>query len=204
MPPFMICDFQCDHGCEYASAYHPRLRTAAVWIVLLAVFGMTCAATAAQVSKEYQIKAVCVWRLAQFVTWPDQAFESDQSPIVIGVLGENPFGDALEIAVDDETAHGRKLLVRSYGNLSEIGPCHILFVSRSKMGQIKEILGRLAGHSILTVADFPDFAASHGGMVCLLTHQNKVKLQINVRAVNSAGLRLDSRLLRSADIIKDN
>ena len=49
-------------------------------------------------SKEYQLKAGFLWRLAQFAEWPNNAFESADSSVIC-LLGENPFGEALEAAV---------------------------------------------------------------------------------------------------------
>ncbi|MBI4660037.1 MAG: YfiR family protein, partial [Verrucomicrobia bacterium] len=169
-------------------------------VLFCVCFAATLPASA-QVSKGFQVKAVCLWRLAQFVTWPTNAFENTNSPIVIAVLGENPFGDLLNAAVSGETAHGRRLAVEYYRSVSDIKSCHILFVSASEAGQVKKIFAELAGRSILTVADFEDFARSKGGSVCFLTRQNKIKLQINLKAVTAARLGLDPRLLRAAEVI---
>src|SRR3954465_7552466 len=83
-----------------------------VAIGMLLIFCFT--ASAQQVSKDYQIKAVFLWRLAQFVTWPTQAFEDDSTPFVIGVLGQDPFGEALDLAVRGETVRGRNVLVQHF------------------------------------------------------------------------------------------
>jgi len=45
---------------------------------------------------EYQIKAAFIFNFAKFVEWPAAAFPKTSSPIVVGVLGENPFHDTLE------------------------------------------------------------------------------------------------------------
>ena len=99
----------------------------------------------AEVPREYQVKAVCLWRLAQFVDWPSNAFEKLDSPIVIGVFGANPFGDALDVAVRDETAHGRKLIVHYWQRVEEIRSCHILFISKPEAARFRKILAAVAG-----------------------------------------------------------
>ncbi|MCI0534647.1 MAG: YfiR family protein [Verrucomicrobiales bacterium] len=170
---------------------------------LFCAFLLSTTPASAQISKEYQVKAVCLWRLAQFVTWPTNAFENASSPIAIGVLGENPFGDLLNAAVSGETAHGRKLVVQHYPRMSDIKSCHILFVSASEAGHVQEVLTELAGKSTLTVGDFEGFARWKGGMIAFVTQQNKVKLQINRQAATNARLELDPRLLRAAALIDD-
>ena len=174
-----------------------------LWLIFFAVFHIAGAPSFAQVSKEYQVKAVFLWRLAQFTQWPSNAFENADSPIAICVLGENPFGDALEEAVRGETAHGRRLVVRHYRSVQEIKACHILYIGGSVARQVKEIIAALRGRSILTVSDIEGFALSYDGMVRFLTDQNKIKLRVNVKAATAARLALDPRLLRTAEIVKD-
>jgi hypothetical protein len=172
-------------------------------LMLFAALQLTAAPAFAQISREYQLKAVFLWRLAQFAQWPGEAFDSSDNPIVIGVLGENPFGDALEAAVRGETAHGRKLVVRYFRSTQEIKTCHILYMGPSVARQIKDVNASLRGRSILTVSDVEGFARTYDGMVQFLTEQNKIRLRVNVKAVAAAGLVLDPRLLRAAEIVKD-
>ena len=172
-----------------------------LWLIFFAVFHIAVAPSFAQVSKEYQLKAVFLWRLAQFTQWPSNAFENADTPIAICVLGENPFGDALDEAVRGETAHGRKLVVRHYRSVQETKACHILYIGGSAARQVKEIIAALRGRSILTVSDIEGFTRSYDGMVRFLTEQNKINLRINLKAATAARLVLDPRLLRAAEIV---
>jgi hypothetical protein len=177
-----------------------RFSTTFAWLVLLVLLPRPAQA---QVSKEYQLKAVCLWRLAQFVDWPTNAFERPDSPVVIGVLGENPFGDALKVAVRDETAHGRRLVVRHYQRIDEIRSCHIVFMAKSESRRISETIGQLAGRSILTVSDISGFVGSYGGMVALVTEQNRIRLRVNPDAAAAEHLVLDAKLLRIAEVVRN-
>src|SRR5262249_14765487 len=103
---------------------------------------------AAQVSKEYVVKAVFLFRFAQFVKWPLQAFPTAQSPIVFGVLGENPFGNALELAVRGESVNGRSLKVKEFKDVKETGDCQVLFISRSETAHLPGIFDALKGRSV--------------------------------------------------------
>ena len=155
----------------------------------------------AEVSKEYQVKAVFLFRLAQFVDWPTTAFENDQSPVIIGVLGADPFGEALNIAVQGETAHNRPIVIRRFQKVKDITACHVLFISRSEADHISEVIAALYGRSILTVSDIEDFVSKNHGMVHFVTQLNKVDLRIDPEAAKSARLVFDSRLLRMAKVV---
>ena len=161
------------------------------------------APVSAQVPKEYQLKAVFLWRLAPFTQWPSDAFESPDSPIVICVLGENPFGDALNAAVSGETAHGRNLVVRHHRSIEQIRACHILYITGAGSRPAKEIAGVLAGRSVLTVRDGGGLASAYDTIVGFVTEQNKLKLRINLKAATAARLVLDPRLLRAAEVDKN-
>ncbi len=178
-------------------------RPIGAWLVFLLVLHAPVAAGFAQISREYQLKAVLLWRLAQFTQWPSDAFASPESPIAICVLGENPFGDAIDAAAYGETAQGRPLVVQRHRSIDQTKMCHILFISAPVARQVKELTAALAGRSILTVTDAEATGPSYTGMVQFMTEQNKIKLVINLKAVTAARLVLDSRLLRVADVVGD-
>jgi hypothetical protein len=148
---------------------------------------------------EYQIKAVFLFNFAQFVEWPESAFHDAQAPLVIGVLGEDPFGAQLDEAVRGEKIGQRLLLVRRYRRVDEIAECHILFISGSEAVRFDTDIAKLKGRSLLTVSDTDTFNR-RGGMVRFFTENNKIRLRINVAAAKAAGLVISSKLLRPAMI----
>ena len=150
--------------------------------------------------REYQVKAVFLFNFAQFVEWPTTAFDGPRSPIVIGVLGENPFGSYLEETVRGEMVEQRPLQVQRYRKVDQIKTCHILFVSRSEAANLKEIFAALKDRSILVVGDGDDFV-QRGGMIRLATAQSRVRMTINTSAASAAMLTISSQLLRSADLV---
>lgn len=180
-----------------------RRSTTLLGVAVIAAVFYTVTAFA-QVSKEYQLKAVFLWRLAQFTQWPSESFESSESPIVICVVGENPFGEALEESVLGETAHGRRMVVRLYRVIEQGRSCHIVYVAGGAgPRRAKEISAALAGRSVLTVRDADGLPSSYETIVTFITEENKIKLRINVQAAKAARLVLDPRLLRAAEIVGD-
>ena len=153
-------------------------------------------------SREYQLKAVFLFNFTQFVNWPDNAFENTQSPLVIGVIGENPFGSYLAQTVSGEKINGHPLAVQNYKNEEEIKSCHILFVNVAETKKQEQVLEEVQGKNILTVSDQPDFL-KEGGMIRFVMNNNKIKLQINMEACKESKMVLSSKLLRLAEIIKN-
>lgn len=167
-----------------------------IWVLLVLTF--SDASTQAQVSGEYRQKAVFLYDFAQFTQWPDDAFADAKAPLVIGVLGHNPFGPVLDDTIRGETAQGRTLVVEHYRRGDEIKTCHILFISQSETRRMDEIVKSLRGKPVLTVADANGPQAT-GVVIRFLVENNKVHFRINQEAAQAANLTLSSKLLRVAD-----
>ena len=149
---------------------------------------------------EYRVKAVFLFNFAQFVEWPPGAFPDSQAPVVIGVLGDDPFGPLLEETVRGEALGARRFEVRRFHTVDEIRACHILFISRSEGDRLEAILAGLKSRPILTVGDGDGFSL-RGGMVRFVTEKNRIRLRVNLEAAQAANLTISSKLLRSAEIV---
>ncbi|MGA2030208.1 MAG: YfiR family protein [Verrucomicrobiota bacterium] len=152
------------------------------------------------VSHEYPLKAVFLFNFAQFTDWPTNAFDKPDSPLVIGVLGDDPFGALLDDAVRGETVNGRKFAVERYLHVEDIKTCHILFISQSETRRLDKIEAGLKGKPVLTVSDI-DNSAYRGVCVQFVTINNKIHLRINLDSLKDANLTMSSKLLRVSEII---
>jgi hypothetical protein len=177
-------------------------RAAAIVAALLALSAAAPGrAQAPPAPTEYQVKAVFLFNFSQFVDWPAAAFADGRSPLVIGVLGRDPFGAMLDEIVGGETVNGRPLAVRRYESVEQVDACHILFIDRSQDPQLDAVLAALKGRSILTVGDLDGFAR-RGGMIRFVTVGNKIRLRVNLVAAQQAKLTISSKLLRPAEIVE--
>lgn len=158
------------------------------------------AAAQAPPTPEYQLKAVFLYNFAQFVEWPSTAFVDAASPLVIGILGDDPFGAYLDGTVRGEQVNGHPLAVRRFQRVEDIRDCHILFVGEKNGKHLEAILDSLKGRSVLTVSDGERFA-SHGGMIGFVNDQRRIRLRINLAAARAADLTISSKLLRPAQIV---
>jgi hypothetical protein len=183
-------------------ANHTMERVFGVWAVISVLLFSSGLDLIAQTPSalEYQVKAVFLFNFAQFVDWPTNALPEPQTPLIIGVLGEDPFGAYLDEIVRGEKVNGRPLVVQRYHRVEEVKTCHILFISRSETERLEPILGSLRGRSVLTVGDAIGFA-QRGGMIRFMTEKNKIHLRINLEAAKAASLTISSKLLRPAEIV---
>ena len=149
---------------------------------------------------EYQLKAAFLFNFMQFVQWPAAAFDGGASPMVIVVLGADPFGEHLDELVRGETIRGRPIVVQRHARIEDVGQCQLLYVNESDQRKLKAVLAKLARQPVLTVSDAPEFTRQ-GGMINFVTQDNRVRLLINVDAATAAQLTLSSKLLRPAQIV---
>jgi hypothetical protein len=155
-------------------------------------------------SSEYLIKAGFIFNFAKFVDWPPASFAQPDSPIVIGILGTDPFGALIDQIVQDKKIGGRGFVVKrlKWGtDPKDLKECKILFVGASERVHIDELVQIVRGLPILTVGETPGFA-EHGGVIRLVLEDNRVRFEVNVDAARQAGLTISSRLLTLARIIQ--
>jgi hypothetical protein len=167
------------------------------WLAL-ACLGPACPAHAAAelVRSEYEVKAAFLHKFALFVEWPAQPPGEAPLPLVVGVLGQNPFGTNLQAVLSSKTVRGRPLTFRHFQRVDEAikTGCHLLFIAPSEKGRLQSVLTALRSRPILTVSDTPGFGEL-GVMINLLTRDNRLGFEINQGAAGEAGLRLSSQVL---------
>jgi hypothetical protein len=172
------------------------------WLVALAILALatSCRELPPPTTGHYPLKAVFVSNFPQFTDWPADAFAGPRAPLVIGIMGADPFGTNLEGAVRGQKLNFRPVLLQHFRRVDDIQACQILFISGSETKRLPRILKALKGRSILTVSDLPDFAR-RGGMIGLLNGAGQIQLQINFEVLSAARLTLSAKLLRTAEIV---
>ena len=152
---------------------------------------------------EYQVKAAYVFNFLKFVEYPTSSFADPLAPLIIGVLGDDPFGNALPQVVIGKTVGGRDLVIRIYHPGQDLRSAHILFISSSERKKLPAIFSSLQGSSVLTVGDTTGFLDA-GGMIQFLSESDRVRFAINVEAASRARLKLSSKLLSLAKVMGGN
>jgi len=177
----------------------PVLRHGSM-VLMLSLAPCLLSEARAQVPNEYEVKAAFLYNFIKFVDWP-QPSKPVQEPLLICVIGDDPFGASLDKIVEGKHANGRSLQVRRFNRADDAKSCEIAFVSASEKTHLRSILEALKGANTLTVGDTPRFAEM-GGVINLVLQDNLVHFEINVDAARSHGLTISSRLLGLARIVR--
>ena len=166
-------------------------------LILLWASSVQTAGAAARVqvqsAPEVSVKASYLVRFAAFVEWPARAFATPQSPVILCVVGRDPFGTNLTRAAAGQSAYGRPLVVRRPSTAAAAVGCHILYVGRDG-ADVRRGLGTRPGLLVVTDAA----VAPERGMIHFVLSDARVRFHIDQRAATASGLSISSRLLNLA------
>ena len=150
-------------------------------------------------SLEYRIKGAFLLNFAKFTKWPADEVAATNTPVTIGIVGEDPFGSTLDQLVAGETIGTRPIVVKRLVPSEDLSQCQILFLPKS--ADATDVLKHLSGPGVLTVGESDDFLDA-GGAIRLLIEDKKVRFEVNMDAAERAHLTISSQLLKLAKTIK--
>ena len=166
-------------------------------LIALLVGQRNAVAADAPISREYQIKAAFLYNIPKFVEWPADGFTDANAPIVIGVLGVNPFGDVLQTIVRDRKINGRSVIVKQVESVAEARVSQLLFVGANEDARFAGMRKAMEGSTVLTVGESAAFAAAGGG-IRFVPVGDKLSFEINMSSVERAHLKISSQLQKLA------
>lgn len=151
-------------------------------------------------ASESQVKALFIYNFAKFVDWPAGTFATPRAPVNVCIVGDDPFGNELELAVKGKTINSRELAIVRVSRLQNLKLCQIAFIGASDRKQAKEIIESVRAASVLTVGDTQGFT-KWGGMINFTMEDNRVRFEINIVAAERAHLRISAKLLSLAKFV---
>jgi len=169
-------------------------------LICLAMFALLDSARG-DASREYQVKAAMICNVMQFVEWPAGTFDSDSTPLVVTVVGDNPFGTTLDQIAANKKIGGRNIVVKYAADADKVEKSQVLFVPDSENANINRILEKAGGKGTLTIGEGDNFPWA-GGIMRFYTEDGKLRFEINLDATEKAELKLSSKLLKLARIFK--
>ena len=176
----------------------------AILLCLCLALGASAQTADSSASSEYLIKAGFIYNFAQLVQWPSTSFTQPDSPIVIGILGADPFGSVIDRVIENKKLDGHSVVVKRFKwskePLKDLKDCNILFVSSSEKEHLDDLIHIVKSLPILTIGEIPGFA-TRGGIINLTLEGNRVRFEVNIEAAKQANLNISSRLLALAKIV---
>lgn len=181
-----------------------RAKRRGVWelvgLLLILACGPAAAAEGSQ-GLEISVKATYLYKFAPFVEWPPGAFASPTSPLILCVVGADPFGSVLDRAVADQRVGDRPIAVRRIHRADRDAGCHVMYIAGSAEQSIEAALRVVEGAPILTITD-----ATHRppvkGIVHFVIQDRRVRFQIDDMAAARNRIKISSKLMHLAVSVK--
>ena len=171
-----------------------------VWLAIAFLLASLTASSAHAAQSDLQaseasVKAVFLFKFADYVEWPDGAFATAQSPFTIGVLEADGLASELATVAAGRSIGGRPVVVRELHRGDALGDLNVLFVGGATGAAVAQVLEQLRGRPTLTVTESRDSA---GGMINFVVVDGRVRFDVALRPVESNSLKISSRLLAVA------
>ena len=142
---------------------------------------------------EYTLKAAFLYNFAVYTTWPD----GDASTFNLCIYGSDPFGKNLDLLMQKKRIRDRTITIHRTNNNDRLDSCQLVFISRSSIDNLEDVINILQDKPILIVADSPN-SAQQGVTLNMEVKNEKVTFEANLIVARKAGLNLSSQLLRFA------
>ena len=166
---------------------------------LLLFSGMT--ATAAPPTQEYRLKAALIYKLTKFVTWPETSALTAQKTFNICLLGQDPFGEALDV-LESKSAQSKPIKIYRFNQSDSVDVhCQMLFIDPSKQAFEVTILKSLKLDPVLTLGE-TEYFAQHGGMIQFTVEGKRIGFKINDSQAKLSKLKISAPLLQLATIVE--
>lgn len=170
--------------------------TAAVAVLALATVWETAAADTAADS----VKAAFLSKFGLYVHWPSTTFPTPNSAVNLCIMGDDPFGQALDYAASEQRVNGREIVVHRVKLFDRDAGCHILYIGGANTASINSTLSATRGSNTLTVTDNLD--AEQAGVINFVVKDKHVRFTINDEAAAQNKLVISSKLINLALAIK--
>jgi len=194
--------------CRWRSVFGVALRQTrrasifgiiACWVLLIA---SPNALSQKDEGAEYPVKLAFLYNFTKFIEWPPKSYPAPSAPLLICIVGHDPFSQVLEAELRTRNVDGHPVEVKTLKPNDKLSLCQIVFVPATEKQHVGRIVSGLRGSSTLTVGETDGFAVQ-GGIINLTVEANRVHFEVNRLAAERAGLKVSSGLLSIAKIVHE-
>ena len=170
------------------------LKRFTFFLIMCCVAGMTAIAQAQE--KEANLKAVFIYNFINYIDWGNSENENE---FVIGIIGSSEIDNPIAEIAKTNLAKNKTIVIRHFNKVDDIRNCQMLFIPKNSPFSLKSVLEKI-DKGVLTISDEPGLAKQGAAFNFVLVN-NKLKFEVNLKAVYLSGVRVSSQLLKLAIIV---
>jgi hypothetical protein len=165
--------------------------------IVLALGLLGSSSAFAQDRPMHEVYSMMVFNFVKYVQWPAG---DDNKEFVIGVVGNNEIYQTLHTWYGGKPKGAKTYVIKKFNNASEITDCQVVFIDRSKSGEFEAISNKVKGKSTLIVTD-RNGLGTKGSCINFKTVDEKLRFELNQRAIETSNLKVSSALTSMAILI---
>jgi len=148
------------------------------------------------------VKAAFLLNFGRFIEWPVEVFVRSPRQFNLCVIGPAHIVERTTQVLQNETIKERKVAVVKRSPTEALADCQIVYITLDgNSAQVSGILLRLKAAAILSVSDHAEFIKL-GGIIQFKLQAQRVGFKIYLTAAERAGLKISSKLLNVAEVIR--
>lgn len=183
-----------------------KKRTATIVVAFATALCMWCATVPASAAtpNEHTLKVAYLYNFTRYISWPDDTWAANDDEFVIGVLGENPFGQTLDLLAAKKLAKKRRIVVRYFKTLADYKHCHMLFVAAATDQATRAaVIRQTRGQPVLVVGESMGYCEVGSTINFTMRVDGSIRIEINIDAMNRRRMQASAMLLKLATIVRD-
>jgi hypothetical protein len=167
------------------------MKHRAALAALLCLIGLPARAENGSVATA--VKATYLVKFTHYVAWPANSFSAPTAPLLLCIVGHDPFGAAIDAAARDERVDQHPVVIRRLPAIDRAAACHVAYLSGG--GVAAQGLPAIAGAPILSVTDVETRVR---GVISFALRDGHVGFDVDDRLAARGGMTINSRLLSIA------
>ncbi|WP_276366884.1 YfiR family protein [Chryseolinea sp. H1M3-3] len=145
----------------------------------------------------HEVYSMMVFNFTKYVQWPDHAASGE---FVIGVVGNTDIYNTLNGWYGGKPRGSKTYIIKKFNSVAEVTDCHVLYIDKSKSGDFDAANAKVKGKGTLVITDKSGLAEK-GSAINFKTVDNKLKFELNQKAIEASNLKVSGALSSMAILI---
>ncbi len=169
-------------------------RIKALAIIALVAMSST---TFAQERPLHEVYSMMVFNFVRYVQWPDHTASGE---FVIGIVGNGDVYNTLNTWYGGKPRGAKTYVIKKFSSANDVTDCHVVFIDKSKSGEFEDINNKVKGKGTLVITD-KNGLGEKGSAINFKTVDNKLKFELNQKALEASNLKVSGALSSMAILI---
>jgi hypothetical protein len=145
----------------------------------------------------HEVYSMMVFNFTKYVQWPDHATNGE---FVIGVVGNSDIYNTLNGWYGGKPRGSKTYIVKRFNSAAEVTDCHVIYIDKSKSSEFDNVNMKLKGKGTLVITDKTGLGEKGSG-INFKTVDNKLKFELNQKAIEASNLKVSGALSSMAILI---